>query len=107
MADFLGFELKEFDSSTLTANYQNLGSPLSTAAKSAYIINNSDVDVYISVDGVTNTFKVPSGYSLPILQFYQHNAQSEGSYAFRKKTQFTIKQVTGVGTGDIIVQIYT
>jgi len=102
-----GFELKEFDSASLTGAYQNLGSVLANPAYSVYINNKSNVDVYISTDGSTDDIRVATGKELPLTYFSRHNTLLKGSCIFKKGQQLHIKQVTGAGAGDIIVNILT
>ena len=101
------FELKEFDSATLTGAFQNFGSALSNPAYYAYITNDSDVDVYLTTDGSTNELRIVSGTSVPLTFFSRHNTLVKGSAIFSKGLQIQIKQVTGVGTGFISANILT
>lgn len=107
MAEFLGFELKEFDTATLTANYQNLGSALLNACKHATIMNNTSVDVYVTTNGTTNDFRIPAGKELVIPSYDQHNTRNDGSYVFKKGTQLKVKQVTAAAAGSVVVHIFT
>lgn len=107
MAEFYRFELKEFNAASLNGTFQNLGSALSNAARYVHIWNTSDVDVYITANGTTNDFRVPSNGDLPIPSYTQHNTLNEASFVFKKGTQLQIKQVTAAGTGVIIVHIFT
>jgi hypothetical protein len=100
-------ELKEFDSASLTGAYQNFGSALSNPCYYAYLINDSDVDVYISKDGSTNHIRLPSGVQIPLTYYSRHNSLIQGSYLFSSGTQLSIKQVTASGTGFITINLLT
>ena len=100
-----GFELKEFDSANLTGSYQNLGTALSNPCYYAYIINDSNVDVYISTDASTDEIRVPAGLGLPLTYLSRHNSLIQASVIFAKGAQLSIKQVTAAGTGFITVNI--
>ena len=100
-------ELKEFDGASLTRVYQNLGSALSNPCYYAYLINDSDVDVYISKDGSTNHIRLPSGVQIPLTYYSRHNSLIQGSYLFSSGTQLSIKQVTTAGTGFITINLQT
>lgn len=101
------FELKEFDSASLTGSYQNFGSALSNPAYYAYITNSSDVDVYLTTDGTTDQLRIDSGTSVPITYFSWHNTAIKGSFIFAEGVQIQIKQVTATGTGFISANIVT
>lgn len=102
-----GYELKEFDTASLTGSYQNLGSALSNPAYYAVIVNDSDVDVYISTDGSTDHFRIPSGATLPFSTYPRHNLKTLAACLFKNGTQLEIKQVTGTGTGYISINLLT
>ena len=107
----LGFELKEFNSATLTGAYQSFGAALAAPAVSVTFINMSNVDIYISIDGSTNHMRVPAYLFAPgILEIYpysKHNHQNEDRCVFAAGTQLSVKQVTGSGAGYIIANIRT
>ena len=107
MAEFYGFELKEFDTASLSGSFQNLGSTFSKAARYVHIWNTSTVDVYITNNNSTNILRVPAGKDLPLVAYSQHNANNAGSYIFKKGTQLKVKQVTAAAAGAIIVTVCT
>lgn len=107
MAEFYGFDLKQFDTSTLSGAYQNLGTPLAKAARYVHVWNTSTVDAYISTDGVKDDIRIPAGKDLPIPAYTQHTTQNFGSYIFKKGLQLKIKQVTAAAAGAVIVNIFT
>lgn len=102
-----GYELKEFNSASLTGSYQNLGAALSNAAYYGVIFNSSNVAVYISSDGTTDEIRVPAGGTLPLTYFSRHNTLTKAACIFKKGTQLQIKQVTAAGTGFICVNLMT
>lgn len=107
MALFAGLELKEFNAASLTGSFQNFGTALSNPCYYIVISNESDVGVYISIDGTNNTIRLSPGQILPLTYFSRHNAYTEGAYVLKKGTQLSIKQVTAAGTGAIIANILT
>jgi hypothetical protein len=107
MAEFTRFELKEFDTSTLSGTFQNLGSALAHAAKYAQFFNTSTVDVYVTVDGTNNAFRVPANSNLPVPSYPQHNANNDGAFVFKKGTQLKVKQVSAAAAGAFIAHIFT
>lgn len=107
MAEFTRFELKEFDTATLTGSFQNLGTVLANAANYAEFINTSTVDAYITIDGTTNAFRIPAGKSVPLPSYPQHNANNDSAFVLRKGTQLKVKQVTAAAAGALIAHIFT
>lgn len=107
MAEFLRYELKEFDASTLSGTFQNFGAVLSNAAKYAEFINTSTVDAYITVDGTNNAFRIPAGKAVSVPSYPQHNTKNDGSFVFQKGIQLKVKQVTAAAAGAIIAHIFT
>ena len=103
----MGFELKEFNSASLTAAYQDFGAALASPAVSAMIFNDSNVDVYLSIDGVTDHMRIPAGEMLPVVPYNKHNHQNEARCVFAQGTQLSIKRVTAAGTGYITANICT
>lgn len=107
----LSFELKEFNTASLTAAYQAFGGTLSAPAVSVTFINEGNVDVYISIDASTDHMRVPGALFTPgVLEVYtynKHNHQNEDRCVFAKGTQLSVKQVTGAGAGYIIANICT
>lgn len=107
MALAAGFELKEFNAASLTGSFQNLGTALLNPCYDAVLSNESDVGVYISIDGTTNIIRLSPGQILPLKNYSRHFDNTEAAYLFKKGTQLQIKQVTAAGTGAIIVNILT
>lgn len=107
MAEFLSFELKEFNTANLTGNFQDFGAALSNPARYAEFINTSTVDVYITIDGTNNALRIPAGKSVPVPPYSQHNTLNEGAYVLRKGVQMRVKQVTAAAAGALIAHIYT
>jgi len=103
----LGFELKEFNAALLTGLYQTMGTPLENPAVYATIINASDTDVYISINGVDNHIRVPAGKTQPIPPYDRHNDRNDSRCVFAEKTQLYIKHNIAPGIGYIAVNICT
>jgi len=96
------FEIKEFNAASLTNVYQTLGTVLSNPCYEATIINESNVSVYVSVDGSTNSFRIGAGMTLPLSTLPRQTTLTQGEYLLNKGTQLYIKQTTGAGTGIIV-----
>lgn len=107
MTLFTSYELKEFNSASLTAVYQNFGTALSSPAFSMDITNSSTVDAYITTDGTTNDIRVQAGKSVQFVGAATYNNSPEGVFVLKSGTQLKIKQVTAAGTGFIVANIST
>lgn len=98
-------ELASIDSSTFTGNLQAINSSgLSNTCSVIRIVNNSDRDITISFDGVTNHDFLPDGetYELNLL-----NGDLPNGYAYRVR-QGTVIYVSGLagGTGLVYLAAY-
>jgi|GEM_PF-5920409 len=107
MALFAGFELKEFNAASLTGSFQNFGTALANPCYDAVISNESDVGVYISIDGINNIIRLSPGQILDLKNYSRHFDNTKAAYVFKKGVQLSIKQVTAAGTGAIIANILT
>lgn len=95
--------LRSIDSSTFTGSYQTLGSPLAHSSYICKLVNNSNKDVTISIDGSTDIDIAPAG------SFWLYD---EGKYfgnigpiiALPKGTQFYVKGNAGTGSVYLVSQ---
>lgn len=96
------YEIKEFDATSLTGSYQNFGTTTSDEVVTFSFYNTSDVDVYISHDGSTNHWRVPSNGALTVDSY----ALNKEKFLISKGKQLSVKQVTGAGaSGNIIANL--
>jgi len=96
--------LRSIDSATFTGSYQSLGSPLSNSAVLLKVVNNSNVLVTVSYNGVNDHDVVPS--SSFYLYDFGSDAQSssgENSLSFPAHTQVYVKGAAGVGSVYLVV----
>lgn len=97
------FEIKEFNATALGAGYVAFDAVFSNPCYEATIINESNVPVYISVDGTTDNFRVGAGQPLHLTTLPRHNTLTLGEYLFAKGSQLYIKQATAAGIGIIVL----
>jgi hypothetical protein len=102
MALASGFEIKEFNAASLVAGYLVFGTVLTNPCYEATIINESNVAVYVSVDGTTNSFRIGAGKTLPLSVLPREKTLTKGEYLLNKGTQLYIKQTTAAGIGIIV-----
>ena len=89
--------LQEFDTSTLTADYQAVESyGLPHACYLVKFYNNSTEPVYMSLDGSTDMELLPPGYSFPV--YAQSYAQKRDAGFWAAGTTFYIKGTASTGT---------
>jgi hypothetical protein len=88
--------------STFTGSYQTLGSATLNKAVGFHIINNTNVDVTISNDGVHDKMFVPTG-SFVLLDIAA-NCESNDESFLPAQTQFYVKG--SAGTGSIYLEVY-
>lgn len=99
----INFELKEFNTTSLTGTYQNFGTATSGPSVKLQFINNSDVDVYIT-DG-SSEWRVPTGDKIEFQEVSRKNHQTGIRYLLSDTAQLQIKQVSGSGTGFVIAHV--
>ena len=89
-------ERQSRDSATFDGTFQTLGSALSDPACLIKVVNNSTVDIDISVDGTTNHDFVPAGSFF--LYDLRANHGRENDFVFIKGTQVYVKGAAGTGS---------
>ena len=92
--------MRSVASTALTGSYQVIGSALAYPSIITKMVNNSDVDVTISTNGVDDMDSAPSGGFW--LYDFSKNI-NECNLSFPKGTQFYIKGTAGTtGTIDLV-----
>lgn len=93
--------LRSIDSATFTGSYQALGTPFSNASYICKLVNNSNVLVTISIDGVHDVDVAPANsfwlydegkFGIPSIQFLPAG------------TQFYVKGAAGTGLVYLVTQ---
>lgn len=95
--------LRTIDSSTFTGAYQALGSPLANAASLIRMVNNSDVVVTISTDGVNDHDIAPAG-SFWLYDIASDSPTMSDSVFAEKGRQYYVKGSAGTGSVYLVVQ---
>ena len=103
MPDIQRRALRTFDTSGLTANFQDVGAVISFPAWRAIFINPSDVDVLITDQSSEEDIRVPSLGTVNISELSFANSNKRDLPLFQGNTQLQVKQVTGAGTGTLII----
>ena len=106
MSRLASYELFEFDATTLSGAFQDFGTPISNPVIIISFFNTSDVEVYITIDGINNTWRVPASATLTLDSRDISDNNNDSIYLIRKGAQLQVLQVTAAGTlGDIIANI--
>lgn len=93
--------LRSIDSSTFTGSYQELGSSLEFPSYICKLVNNSNVLVTISIDGVTDVDVAPAN------SFWLYDETKYGNPSLQflpQKTQFFVKGSAGTGSVYLVSQ---
>lgn len=80
---------RQKNSTAFTGAYQKLGGPLLFASPLMKFVNNSNVDVFVSWDGVTDNDIIPAG-GFALYDFSSDAGTIRGLFA-PKNTQFWVK----------------
>lgn len=109
MSRILPIELKEFDASTLSGSFQDFGTALANPAIKIQVFNDSNVDIYISKDEVSNYLRIPAYGTLTLDESTLYFRGVDQEYYLPKGTQLSLKQVTGAGSAgtSIVAHIVT
>lgn len=87
---------KSIDSATFTGAYQKIGTPLTQYSIIVKIVNNSNVDVDVSVDGSIDHDICPAGSF--VLYDFRANKGVEALFAMREGMQFYVKGSASSGS---------
>lgn len=95
--------LRSRDSATFTGSYQTLGTPLGNPASIVKLVNDSNVLVTISVDGVSDHDVAPGG-SFWLYDATSNSAMESGSIFAEKGRQYYVKGSASTGSVYLVVQ---
>lgn len=95
----------KFDASSLNGTFQDLGDVIEFPALKMSVTNTSDVGVLITDNTTEDDFEIPAGGTLSVGEV-SADVTNRNKIVFNANTQLQIKQVTGSGTGNIIVHCF-
>lgn len=101
MGRLRNYQVLEFDTSTLSGSFQNFGSTTTDEVVEMVIVNDSNVHVYVTVDGTNNDIRVPDGATVR----FSTQTPDNRKFLVAKGAQLKVKQVTGTGTGHIVANL--
>lgn len=85
------FEIKEITATDITGTYQAFGIPTVDPCVVAVFVNTSDVECYISSDGVNDIIRLPSGGTMSFDTKDIVDRSDNSVYLFGAQTQLQIK----------------
>jgi hypothetical protein len=88
--------LRSIDSATFTGAYQALGTALTHNAVLAKFVNNSNILITVSWNGVSDHDVIPAG-SFALYDITANKPDSTPGFFIGKGTQFYVKAAAGVG----------
>ncbi len=94
--------LRSRNGATFNAAYQTLGGPLEHECFLVKIVNQSGVDIFISIDGVTDIDVCPAGSFF--LYDETTNSSREAGMVVHRGTQFWVKGTVTVGLVYLVTQ---
>jgi len=97
MALFTNFEVKTFNSASLTVAYQVFGTPLTYPCYECVICNESNVPILISIDGINPIIRIGEGKTHTFKGMTRHETLDKAVFLFSEKTQLYISGTTGAG----------
>jgi len=96
--------LREVAFGAITANYTAVGTLTTDFTRLFTISNATDVDVYISFDGVTNHLRVVTG-TAKVYDITSNKVRDDGLF-IPKGTVFSIKRVAGApSSGQVSIEV--
>lgn len=97
-------EVREVAFGSITSNYTAVGSPLTDHARIIRLNNQTDVQVYISLDGSINHIRMAAN-SFLLLDFSANKIRDDGLFA-SVGTQFYIKEeAASAGSGSFWIEV--
>lgn len=89
----------------ISGSYAKIGAILDNNWRMFRVINNTNGDVFISVDGTTNNLFVPAGsFVLYDVSTNTANTSDNDAMVFQIGTQFWIKQSTAPSSGSVYIE---
>ncbi len=110
MSRIIEYELKELTATTITDTYSNFGSPTLNPCIIYNFTNTSDVEYYVSFNGIDDDLRIPPGSTIVYDTTNVLDHADSSVYLLRANTQIQIKlqNVLAPATyGDIYVNILT
>lgn len=86
----------------ITGAYAPVGTPFDHTVRLIHITNNTDGDMIISTNGVTDHLFVPA-HSFILLDLTTNHGQYDSTFVLSKETQFYVKESTASTSGSLYI----
>lgn len=93
-------EIRELSFGSITTTFTSLGPPTSDHVRIFTIKNQTNQDIYISFDGVTEHLRLPAN-SFELYDFSANKVRDDGLF-IASGTQIFVKYVAGLGTNGAV-----
>lgn len=96
--------VREIAFGSISGSYTAIGSSLTDHARIVILSNSTNAEVYISVDGTTNNFRLAAN-SFKLIDFATNKIRDDGLFV-PIGTTFYVKQVSGApGSGAVWIEV--
>lgn len=97
--------VRELAAASIGAAYVKIGTPTIAHTRIVRIVNSTNADVYVSVDGVTNDLRVAAS-SFVLYDFSANLVQDDGLF-LQQGTQFWVKETSAgaPSTGEVWIEV--
>ena len=89
---------------SISASYAAVGTVTLYPARLVCITNNTNGDMYFSLDGSTNMLFVAKT-SFKLFDFNTNRYNSDQTFVLQTGSQFYVKQVTAPSAGDVYIEV--
>lgn len=96
-------QLRTLAESSISSSYAKVGSALVYPSRMLVITNNTDGDMFFSVDGSNNYIFVPK-YSAHVYDFTTNKLLVDQMFVFPGGTQFWVKYSSAPSTGSVYIE---
>ena len=90
---------------SISGTYASVGGVTAVRARMACITNNTDADMYFTIDTAVNQIIVPAG-SFKLWDFQSNmNNRNDDVYVLEIGVQFSVKQISAPSSGDVYIEL--
>lgn len=90
--------------SSITMSYLAVGTPTIYTTRILSLVNNSDGDVFFSMDGTNNQFFLPTK-SYKIFDLCANRLSTDDRWGIPSNTQFYVKQSSTTSSGAVFIEL--
>jgi hypothetical protein len=95
--------IRSIAEASITSSYQALGTVLAQPVRAICITNNTDGDMFLSIDGTNNNMFIPKN-SFRLYDICTNRQNADPGFYFGQNTQFFIKYSSAPSTGSVYLE---